>query len=90
MTPTTQDTRVLDWLLLGLPLTQYEANYNKQLAVSRLASIINRLEKNGWSGFIKHENVKVKNQFGQMVISVSDNDSIYNSWEANFGNILKF
>lgn len=62
-----QDIRVLERLLLGYPLTQYEANYNKEIAVSRLASIINRIERNGFSGWIKHENITVVNQFGQKV-----------------------
>ena len=58
----TQDQAVLEYLLLGLPLTQYTANYRLKPAVSRLAAVINRLEqKRGWLGWIKHEDKTIKN-----------------------------
>lgn len=56
----TQDQQVLEWILTGTPLTQYDGNYRMKPAVSRVPSIINRLEKNGWKGFIQHKVVTIK------------------------------
>lgn len=56
----TQDERVLEWLLTGTPLTQYDGNYHMKPAVSRVPAIINRLEKKGWKDFIQHKVVTIK------------------------------
>jgi hypothetical protein len=61
----TQDQQVLEWILTGTPISQYDANYKLKPAVSRLAAIILRLEKQrGWRGFIRHEDVVIKNESG--------------------------
>lgn len=66
MTAPTQEDIVLEWLLLGLPITQYEANYNPRIGVSRLPAIIHKLEnKRGFKGWINHEDIQVKNRFGK-------------------------
>jgi len=63
MTTETQKERILDWLLLGLPLTALTAL--KIGGGMKAASRISELRREGWAGYIKREPVKVKNANGR-------------------------
>lgn len=62
-----QDERILEWLLTGLPITQFDANYRLKPAVSRLSAIILKIEKYGFKGWIDHKRLTVKNSDGESV-----------------------
>jgi len=62
----TQKTIILDWLLLGLPLTALTAL--KIGGGMKAASRISELRREGWAGYIKREPVKVKNANGKTVV----------------------
>lgn len=62
MTHEPQEQRVLEWLLTGTRLTQYDGNYHMKPAISRVPAIINKLEKKGWKGFIQHTVVTIKKE----------------------------
>ncbi len=69
MTTETQRERILDWLLLGLPLTALTAL--KIGGGMKLATRISELRDDGWEPFIKREPVKVKNANGKYVLQLN-------------------
>jgi hypothetical protein len=66
MTTETQKERILDWLLLGLPLTALTAL--KIGGGMKASTRISELRDEGWKDYIKKEPVKVKNANGKYVV----------------------
>lgn len=61
----TQKAKLLEWLLLGLPITGLTAL--KIGCGMKAATRLSELRKDGWEDFIKRTPVKVKNANGRMV-----------------------
>lgn len=62
----TQKQKILDWLLLGLPLTSLTAL--KIGGGMKCSTRIGEICKDGWKDYIKRQPVKVKNANGKTVV----------------------